>query len=1539
MLKSWQEVEKRYSELKPTSRAAKNLKVWGEIFASAYKLDPNRANELWQNLIELNIENDKTYAKYFVAQIFNKIIDHLNVPDSVDFIFMNRKRVTLLFLYGYSGGAHYFFEKYILARLFIDNRLDLILDVFQLICAKNTGEKDKNFCDNVSVCSSFLSAIDDLLPPKEITCFRNNKEFESFKDNYLINFNHVYGYFERCYPESLITKLTYIKKLIISGNVEEDQDLAEELLLLCKNYNRDLFEDFLFHERSTISRDKIKKYLLEYCEETGSLSVESSENDSYFDRKKKKWYRKLLYENEEIRQSLLLRPYGWLHDDEIDYLDSLILNNKLQEWISLLTSMILNGDHSYSSSCIRYVESCFKEVRTPKRINHGWFTITTSYGRDSKLTKLTDKEKEDFAIVAAILSYATQQTDEHNRICNSAIEFIDEIESINALLNKAGEVYELESSKDRLNKVGELFLNQLPDLKEDINKKRYAKEQSLEKEEAERQQEFEEWSSDLYECLKYSSPYKINTSSFLKQKNVLVHYEAIINNVIKETQQYLEGKGIDIKDYICNKTGVRPVHLTDEIGEIIRDTNMIVPLNDEDFAKFVIKRTEGLLRKKMKYNSIKLPEIPHENVVAKYFSFPSGSKGYYRCINETDQPALIKYGRTVYEDIQDIIIKNVDNYCKIHNLEVVDIPEDKMAPKKTIIDDIMDIIKAGLSAEITFNKIISIYNNTTASNKKQRCKTVASIAWNYWVLHSDSIQGVNYKYFVETFENKKWDLHEKYAVIVGDYQNAIDYFTEYQSIYSNEFTKEDYIRIKNCVVVTLHAIALLCEKQGINFLELFLGKWEPQPWDILSFTHESLTIEIPKIRTNIGDVVIYDTKEKPRIETYITSDAQIEMIKYVLKTITNTYCEVHELSIKHKSIDSIENLFTFEGYHELVKSLPDLIHFATTYAATSDDMICYGDCIESVKVCDSEYHLELVKSVDKKVDIQEIVKLAYYKSFGKEFANVMPVQKRYEYFTIDYNTANLTDYFEEKMVSEEVFVQEQYKQLVNYFYDSYDTYCDYMEKILEHPIVYDPSFSYVGSKLNKDGKGFVGKDLYQLPLIADDGRDFIQWVARIQEGTIIFPKFKPYIPILFYYIINGGLFSDRREMGLVVMCKMWNYYFEKFQKNDRNLLLGWIKDYWMIYCPEIQLNDFKKLFNRKIAFVNEPTIDVVNAPNALDYYNEACFYKVLHGKLIKEGHREIFETAMKIINSKISELWEAKGLSYYDMLYKAAGRNTYTFMRAVITKDNLYRIYSNTGERIISNIESYALAENETTLRLQWEFKDQYYDAEFIKAFMEYTLKLTEYWFRKWLGYSVSNSFNVDASSIYRLKQKNHIVQEIIEDNKKNNQIERIIYDTVVDVCTNYNIPRNGDIEEFTVFLNKDILIIEDELDYEGIDPAQKVTRSALEEARKTLLKNQSKLVIEDEFVDETIDSKEDDDSTFNEIEKALLCILLYSDDVQIELQNLILQKIIPSVIINKINEKAMDVLGDVVIDESQNPPEIFEDYIDFCKEVTEIDE
>ena len=167
--------------------------------------------------------------------------------------------------------------------------------------------------------------------------------------------------------------------------------------------------------------------------------------------------------------------------------------------------------------------------------------------------------------------------------------------------------------------------------------------------------------------------------------------------------------------------------------------------------------------------------------------------------------------------------------------------------------------------------------------------------------------------------------------------------------------------------------------------------------------------------------------------------------------------------------------------------------------------------------------------------------------------------------------------------------------------------------------------------------------------------------------------------------------------------------------------------------------------------------------------------------------------------------------------------------------------------------------------------------------------------------------------------------------------IERIVYDSVVEVCNKRGVVQRGYFEAFSVVktangrIHDEILFEEEFLDYEGIDPTQRVTASSLEEARRVLHQNQDKLVVEDESK-ETKKKGSEEKIAFTADEISLLKILIYSEMVSIDLQKLTLQNKIPTVLISKINEKAMDLYGDVLIDEDTVPPSVYDDYVELCK-------
>lgn len=1542
MIQTWSEVMSRYQALKPTSRAAKNLNEWGEIFASAYRLDTNRANELWQQLIDLNIRSDLTYAKYFVAQIFNKITDHLELHESAEFLYMNPARVTLLFTQGYTGSTNTFFVYCILGDQIIKGNFSEVFALLELF--NRNAEAEVSLGDSMGVCHKLFSATHTLLNPSEGSWFKQYDEVP--KDNVI----RLYKMCEKAYAGSTLANIAFVKRLMATAEIEKDLSRVLSLLDVCKTYSSNLATDFLYHEREVIPKATALKFLIEYAEENHHLPMDVNEEAPANEKAKARWFRRFFRESEQIRDAILIRRSGWLHDEEEAYLDKLAAQGKWSKWIELLSPMILFGDASYSPSCARYVKNCIECAKPPVVHEHssGFFTWTvTSHSDDEVFSKFSAEQKTVFAKALFILCYAIQQSDEFDGVYWKVREFIlEDKEVLDAVQNMLPlKLLRQNLKKESLCEFGGLLLDKLPTLREKLEARISAKTEALEQEEQQRQAEFQNRANNLYECLLQSSPYKVANSAFMKLPEVSDHFTIMMDRVLNELVAYLNEKKLELSTYICHSSGVCSVHLTDEEGNIQRDTAMIVPRSDIEFSEYILRYTEALYREKVNYSRVDFPAVPAINIKAKYYSFPNGSKGYYRCVNEADQPSLAKSDPNIYAEVQKIASSVVNRYFEERPTELVSLKASyEYKPKKPIVEEIEEIINSGAEPEKTLGAVFNVFRHTTPTNKKTKVNAISSLAWDYWVLHAPSTT-IKYADFSECFTNAKWDWAHKKALASGNYAAAFDYLTKYHSIFSKRLRQGDDQRIKNCVVVAMYATDILCRALHIDPKDLFLGQWQENRWTAFA-NSTAINIQIPSTISNLGNIVVYDTRNGSVCGTYEHTDAQTTIIRYILKLVETTYLDVFGLPQKNSSVEKIDGLFAYERYDDFVALLPKVVIAATTCTSTCEaELVINGSLpeLEMSSVCRS-VEAKQAEEVNIKLDADAIVQQAFRVCFAMDVPVSGPVKKTYKSFEIDLERQTYRDFLCTSRISDMPVVQEQNKQVLTRFYQLYDSYCDLLQQILDMPIEYDPAFSYTASKLRKVGGGFVGKDLYQLNQIINDSRDFIQWIARVEKGEVIYPDFQPYVPLLYYFIINDRLFADRRDIGLVVMCKVWNHYFDDMPAQDVSLILGWIKDYWLIHCQDISLADFKSLFDRKVVFLNEPAVDILNCNTVLEYYNEICFYRVLHGKLVTKGHRNLFEDVFEVVNRRIAAVWAEYGLSYESMLYQAAGKSTYVFLRAIVTRDIQYPIASRSLKRRVSSDEEYILNENEKTLRLQWEFVTQEYDVAFIKAFMEYTLKLTEYRLRMWLGYSASDSFNVDASSIYKFEQKDATVKKILLDNQNIGRIEKIIYETVAEICESKGVVQRGYYEPFAVFhgaedyTNEALLAEEEKLDYEGIDPNQRITGKSLEEARQVLLRNQGKLVIEDEE-DKPDVTPEPVAVSFDPMELKLLRILIYSDNVAFELQNLVLQNIIPSVLITKINEKAMDLIGDVLVDEEQSPPSIYEDYVEIIQEVLEANE
>ena len=76
MINTLQEIQDRFEKIKDHKpKASKKLNELGDILASAYQISSELADEMWQYIVDLNVDDD-------VAQVFNKISDRLSPEEA-----------------------------------------------------------------------------------------------------------------------------------------------------------------------------------------------------------------------------------------------------------------------------------------------------------------------------------------------------------------------------------------------------------------------------------------------------------------------------------------------------------------------------------------------------------------------------------------------------------------------------------------------------------------------------------------------------------------------------------------------------------------------------------------------------------------------------------------------------------------------------------------------------------------------------------------------------------------------------------------------------------------------------------------------------------------------------------------------------------------------------------------------------------------------------------------------------------------------------------------------------------------------------------------------------------------------------------------------------------------------------------------------------------------------------------------------------------------------------------------------------------------
>lgn len=430
MIDSMYEIEERFEKIKDHKpKASKKLNELGDIIASAYRIDADRADEMWQYLVDLNIADDIANSKFYIAQVFNKLIDRLKPEEATDLITMTPERVRLMVLHGYDGGTlwkcmgtllkgylnmdasdnasvciEYFYEKF----GGIDSDDNNII-----IVAKNAA----NICIDIIKNSENADAAEELL--------YNLGESE----NYAIN--------------------GFVKLMKALNGIGEVDDY-DELFEIVKEFKYSVeFYDLLWIARSEYDEEELQEKWIEYVEECDDSDIRSYgymyEDEENYEISKLKFYVDLEKDANELLSYYFNRStisdveqgvmWAWIEEENWD---------SFAQYVSL--SIMAVSEEFFERSEIyrflkQFMDCCFYD---------DGFDRTDNYGRSYK--ELMKSRTEMFAECLSKISAICIGCESHENYHELLKEFLKKLNGNLDILNEFGfeETVDTRNAEERL---------------------------------------------------------------------------------------------------------------------------------------------------------------------------------------------------------------------------------------------------------------------------------------------------------------------------------------------------------------------------------------------------------------------------------------------------------------------------------------------------------------------------------------------------------------------------------------------------------------------------------------------------------------------------------------------------------------------------------------------------------------------------------------------------------------------------------------------------------------------------------------------------------------------------------------------------------------------------------------------------------------------------------------------------------------------------------------------------------------------------------
>lgn len=432
---------------------------------------------------------------------------------------------------------------------------------------------------------------------------------------------------------------------------------------------------------------------------------------------------------------------------------------------------------------------------------------------------------------------------------------------------------------------------------------------------------------------------------------------------------------------------------------------------------------------------------------------------------------------------------------------------------------------------------------------------------------------------------------------------------------------------------------------------------------------------------------------------------------------------------------------------------------------------------------------------------------------------------------------------------------------------------------------------------------YNGLNIYQL-------RSYFSWRTFIRKN-----EFKPtqisYVYLYIYELINKiGIKNDID--GLNKLLEIWQYY-RKYDLKLDTYFPNWLRDYYIINNLRIDYKALETEFPVRIEddqkIINE--IILGNYENKLKFYDRESDYHLLKSKIMEHKYNFVVEMIIPPIFKNLDKYFNISGYSFNEVLFGSVKRIDWEPFKWAIYYHN----------PIIADF-NFTLNENEKYLKI----KDNYYKEIFVKS--SYRKPLMGYILKN-IDITLRECFKISRG----LKINNNMLDSILNYDEKlyafliNGKIIDIINITIKKYLIENKTKINNIINEKR---KKDIIIDSEKFD----------------SIRASSNRVQEKLIIEEnEEIKPIIEEKKEE--VIKESEDIFENLIANLNSVELEFIKKIINlnnrnnlinyckenNILYEIMIENINNKALDLIGDNLIEDYSDEIIIYAEYIEKLKE------